>query len=221
MKLIFSDQTTDDLEDKVDICLLYVKFSCERNNGEVNMSKIVVFGVLGIVAVVGLVGVGSYISAYNTGNRMENNIKATYEDNEQILGQYGQKLGEAVQVPGLMKDDLKEVLAGAMAGRYGDGGSRAVFQMITENYPGQVDASLYVQVQRIIEAGRDEFKAAQTKLVDQRRQYNTAIGSFWQGTWMNVAGYPKINLGDYKPISTTRAESVFLEHKESAPIQLR
>ena len=185
------------------------------------MSKIAIFGVLGVVAVIGTIGVGSYISAYNTGNRMENNIIATYEDNEQILGQYGQKLGEAVQVPGLMKDDLKDVLAGAMAGRYGENGSQAVFQMITENYPGQVDASLYVQVQRIIEAGRDEFKAAQTRLVDQRRQYNTAIGSFWQGTWMGFAGYPKINLDDYKPISTARAASVFQEGQESAPIKLR
>jgi hypothetical protein len=185
------------------------------------MSKVAVFGVLGVLVVAGGTLAMSYVSAYNTGNRMENNIIATYEDNEQILGQYGQKLQEAVQVPGLMKDDLKEVLAGAMAGRYGENGSQAVFQMITENYPGQVDASLYVQVQRIIEAGRDEFKAAQTKLVDQRRQYNTALGSFWQGTWMGVAGYPKIDLDDYKPVSTARAADVFERGQETGPIQLR
>lgn len=185
------------------------------------MSKIAIFGVVGVVGVVTAVGVGSYVTAYNAGNRMENNIIATYEDNEQILGQYGQKLGEAVQIPGLMKDDLQEVLAGAMSGRYGENGSQAVFQMITENYPGRVDPSVYIQVQRIIEAGRDEFKVAQTRLVDQRRQYNTAIGSFWQGTWMRFAGYPKINLDEYQPISTTRAASVFQEGQESAPIKLR
>ena len=185
------------------------------------MSKLAIFGTLGVVATIGVAVAGSYISAFNAGNRMENNIVATYENNEQLLGQYGQKLGEAVQVPGLMTDDLKDVVAGAMAGRYGENGSQAVFQMITENYPGQVDASLYVQVQRIIEAGRNEFTAAQTKLVDQRRQYSTALGSFWQGTWMGVAGYPKIELDEYKPVSTARAASVFDEGMESGPIQLR
>lgn len=185
------------------------------------MSKVWIFGSLGAVAVVaGVMGM-SYVTAFNAGNRMENNIIATYEDNEQILGQYGQKLGEAVQVPELMRDDLKDVLAGAMAGRYGENGSQAVFQMITENYPGQVDASLYVQVQRIVEAGRDEFKTAQTRLVDQRRQYNTALGSFWQGMWMRMAGYPKIDLDEYEPISTARAAAVFEEGQESGPIQLR
>lgn len=185
------------------------------------MRKVAIFGTIGAIAVAGVVLAGSYINAYNTGNRMENNIIATYEDNEQILGQYGQKLGEAVQVPGLMRDDLKDVLAGAMIGRYGENGSQAVFQMITENYPGQVDASLYVQIQRIVESGRNEFQAAQTRLVDQRRQYNTALGSFWQGTWMKMAGYPKINLAEYEPISTARASTVFDEGLESAPVQLR
>ena len=185
------------------------------------MSKLAVFGTIGVIVAVGIAVAGSYIGAYNTANRMENNIIATYEDNEQILGQYGQKLGEAVQVPGLMTDDLKDVMAGAMAGRYGENGSQAVFQMITENYPGQVDPSLYIQVQRIIESGRDEFKAAQTKLVDQRRQYNTALGSFFQGMMMRMAGYPKIDLDEYEPVSTARASSVFQEGLESGPIQLR
>ncbi len=181
----------------------------------------VALGFIGFIVVAGIVIGGSYVSAYNAANRMENNIMATYEDNEQILGQYGQKLGEAVQVPGLMKDDLVDVMAGAMAGRYGDDGAEAMFLAISEAYPGQVDASLYTQVQRIIEAGRDEFQAAQTRLVDQRRQYSTALGSFWTGTMMGIAGYPKIDLDDYTPISTSRAQNVFENGREEAPINLR
>jgi hypothetical protein len=72
----------------------------------------------------------------------------------------------------------------------------------------------------MVEAGRIEFAAAQTKLVDQKRVYETALGSFWQGTWMTVAGYPKIDLAEYQIVSTTRADEAFKTGVEE-PMQLR
>ena len=56
-----------------------------------------------------------------------------------------------------------------------------------------------------IESGRNEFLAAQSKLIDQRRQYQTALGNVWGGWWMRLAGYPHIDLTtEYLPISTDR-----------------
>lgn len=153
-------------------------------------------------------GVGSYVSAYNTGNRLEQNIKATYENNRNILAQYGNKIAEAAQVPAMQRDDLSAVVTAALEGRYGENGSQAVFQWIQEQNP-TIDSTVYVQLQRMIEAGRNEFTTAQTMLTDQKRVYETSLGSFWQGTWLGVAGYPRIDLAEYKIVSTARADDAF------------
>lgn len=170
------------------------------------MKKAIIAG----IAIGGLVtlGVVSYVNAYNFGNKMENAILATWENNENILAQYGNKVVEAAQVTDMQRDDLTQVIGEAMAGRYGEDGSRAVFQMITEQNP-QIDSSVYTQIQRIIEAGRNDFTTQQTILADQRRVYNTALGSFVKGTFLGWAGYPKIELDKYKPISTARASEAF------------
>lgn len=161
----------------------------------------------------------SYISAYNAGNRMEQNIEATWENNKNILAQYGNRVSEAAQIPAMQRDDLADVVTAALEGRYGDDGSQAVFQFITEQNP-QIDSAVYVQLQQIIEAGRLDFVNAQTILVDQKRIYETALGSFWSGTMMSLAGYPTIDLAEYAIVSTTRANDVFDSGVEEI-IQLR
>lgn len=173
------------------------------------------------LSVVGIVGIGavSYISAYNTGNRLERSIVATDENNRNILAQYGNRVAEAAQIPAMQRDDLAAVVTAALEGRYGEDGSQAVFQFIQEQNP-QIDSAVYVQLQRMIEAGRIEFAAAQTKLVDQKRVYETALGSFWQGTWMSFAGYPKIDLSEFQIVSTGRANNAFESGMEE-PMQLR
>ena len=170
------------------------------------------------VAVVGTVMV-SYVSAYNTGNRLEQSIIATDENNRNILAQYGNRIAEAAQIPAMQRDDLTAVVTAALEGRYGEDGSRAVFQFIQEQNP-TIDSTVYIQLQRMIEAGRIEFASAQTKLVDQKRVYETALGSFWQGTWMTIAGYPKIDLAEYQIVSTARADKAF-ETGIEEPMQLR
>ena len=187
--------------------------------------KYVLIGIGVLILFVGVVVAGSYVSAYNTGNKLENQIVATYENNEQILGQYGQKVQEAAQVPAMQRDDLTKVVTAALAGRYGENGSQAVFQWIQEQNP-QIDSTVYVKLQQIIEAGRNEFQVAQTMLVDQKRTYRTALGSFWQGTWLSIANYPNINIGfrggvdDYPAITTSRASDAFEKGREDSPIQL-
>lgn len=175
--------------------------------------------VAAIVIVLGALAV-SYISAYNTGNRLETTIKATYANNQNILAQYSQKVMEAAQVPSMMRDDITKVAKAAIEGRYGEGGSKAVLQAITESNP-QIDSAVYRQLQQIIEGGRTEFQTSQTRLIDQKRVYEEALGSFWTGMWMRIAGYPKINLADYKVITTDRTENTFKAGKEEAPLQLR
>lgn len=181
---------------------------------------VIVLSILGVIVAGVIAVVMMAISAYNTGNTLETNIKATYENNKNILGQYGQKVLEAAQVPDMARDDLMKVARAAMEGRYGADGSKAVFQAITEQNP-TVDPQLYRQIQQIIEGGRNEFQNAQTRLIDQKATYERALGSFPQGVLMRMVGYPRINLADFKVITTDRTEQTFKNGKEDAPIRLR
>lgn len=177
-----------------------------------------VFG--GIVALLALILGGTYISAFNYGNQMEQQLAAQLSNNQNILAQYQQKMLEAAQVPEMYKNDFKEITKAAIEGRYGDGGSQATFQWLKEQNPS-LDVSVYAKLQQLIEAGRDEFKLAQTKMIDVKRQYETQLGTFWFGTWLHIAGWPKADLATFKPIITDRVESTYLKGKEDGPLKLR
>lgn len=188
-----------------------------KMKGGVVLAVLVVLGI--VVALAGIAGI-SYISAYNYGNQMENQLKAAQTDNRNILAQYGQKVMEVAQVPTMYADDVQRVTREAIEGRYGENGSQAAFQWLQEQNP-QLDASLYKQIQQVIEAGRTNFENGQRRQIDIRRQYETELGSFWSGMWLRIAGYPKVNLADYDIVSTGRADTAFETKQEDAPIQLR
>ena len=80
---------------------------------------------------------------------------------------------------------------------------------------------MYVKVQQVIEAFRNEFKAAQTTLLDQCRSYETARGNVWSGFWLNLTGYPKMDVAKMCTIvSTDKARQTF-ETKRDTGVQLR
>lgn len=164
--------------------------------------------ILAIVLVLIAVPVMSYVQNYNYGNRAEREILAAWENNENILAQYSLKVTEMAQVPAMYKDDLKEVYTATMAGRYGADGSKAMFQWIQEKNPN-FDSALYTKLQQVMEAGRNEFRVAQTQLVDRKRAYETNLGYLWKGFWLRTAGYPVIDLADYKIITSEHASSTF------------
>src|SRR3989344_623420 len=182
--------------------------------------------VVGVALLVG-VPVISYFTAWSAGNRAEQNIAARWEDNENVLAQYMQKVKETAQVPGMQRDDLIAVFTGANESRYGKTGSAAVMQWIQEQNPN-LDQATYVQIQRIIEAGRTEFRTAQTRLVDSKRAFRTQLGTVWRGFWLRTAGYPTIRIGypigtpdDYPIVSVEAASGAFKSGREQGPIKLR
>lgn len=190
-----------------------------QSNGSSSIFK--VFLVI-IACIVILVGITLFTigAVYNDGNRLEQTLKATYDNNENILAQYGNKVLESSQVTTMNRDDVIATVRAAVEGRYGAEGSKAVFQMITESNP-TVDPLLYRKLQQIIESGRDEFKNNQSRLIDVKRSYETALGSFPKGFIMRMLGYPRIDLDKYRFITTDAAQGAFQTGKESGPIKLR
>lgn len=179
----------------------------------------VLLAFVGIIAVAAVVAITAYIQNGNYANRMEVTIKASWENNQNVLGNYTLKIQEMASVPEMYKNDLKEVMTSVMTARMGADGSKAMMQWFKEaNIP--FDASLYGKLQQTIEAGRNEFTMHQTKLIDTKREYETQMGYFWTGFWIKMAGYPKINLADYKPVVAEGTREVF-KNGVQAPILQR
>lgn len=168
-------------------------------------------GMLALMVALG--SVGTYFTYYNQGVRYEQTIKMVHQDNKVILNSYTTKVQEVAQVPAIYKADLQDVIKGTFEGRYGEDGSQAVFQMIQEQNLN-LDPTLYRQIQQVMESGRNDFKTSQQKLVDVTNNYEVAQGLAWSGFWLRLAGYPKINMNDYKILTTDSVEQKFASGKD-------
>jgi hypothetical protein len=180
--------------------------------------KIALVTLVTVFALVAMLA-GSYISAHNKGIRLETSIGAAWKDNQNVLSSYTLKVQEAAQIPAMQRDDLAAVVTAALDARYGANGSQAMMQWIQEQNP-TIDSSVYTQLQRTIEAGRDDFKNAQTRLIDQKRVYETALGSFWTGAWMRIAGFPRVDLEKFNIVLDNSTNAAF-EAGTSQIIELR
>jgi hypothetical protein len=80
---------------------------------------------------------------------------------------------------------------------------------------------MYTKIQQVIEAFRNEFKNAQTALLDRCATYEKQRGYVWSGFWLNLAGYPKMDIEKMcKPVTTEKAAQTFETGKDTG-IQLR
>lgn len=175
----------------------------------------VAIALLGIFAICAV----SLYSAKSTGNRLINDIEAAYEQNQNVLSSVTGKVAELAQVPGMMAEDMQAVIAAALSARYGEDGSKAMFQMIQEQNP-QLDSAVYTKLQQAIESGRDDFQLAQKRLIDLKRVYKTAAGSPWKGIWMNATGYTAEKVDKYHIVIDDSTERAF-ETGKREPMKLR
>lgn len=174
------------------------------------LSKGWIWGIvtIAIIGILILVPVTAYIGNHNYGNKAEETIKAEYSDMENILSQYSNKISEAVQVNSMYKDDLKDVISSALSSRYGNEGSKAMFQWIKE-HDVNLDADVYKKIQQMIEGGRNKFENAQTRFIDTKRVYKTNLGYLWKGYWLEKAGFPTLKWEDYAIISNDSTKETF------------
>lgn len=188
--------------------------------GAISNAMIALIGVVSLIVVALAVIATSYIGANNYGARIEAQLKAELDNNQNILAQGQQKVLEAAQVPTMYKNDFAEIIKADVQGRYGAEGSKATMQWLKE-HDVKIDADLYKKIQQLVEGYRDEFKNSQTKMIDVRRQYEAEQGLFWRGMWLGIAGFPKVDMTKFKPIITDNVENVYNRGKEEKPLQLR
>jgi hypothetical protein len=163
---------------------------------------------LGLILLVGIAAWSIFGSAYNTANNSEINIEGNFKDLQNVKSSYTMKIREMAQVPEMYAEKLKEVVGAAMEGRYGADGSKAVFQMITEQNP-TVDPTMYNRVQQVMEAGRNDFQQAQTKHNDILIAYKKVLTTFPNNIVYGMLGYPKLDLSKYQIIIASETRKQF------------
>jgi len=175
--------------------------------------------VIGLFVVCAVGYVGCAFSYRTSCIQAENGIVAQYEQNQNDYDNMWKKFKEMAQVPEMYVEDLKKVYDGAIKARYGENGSQAAIQFITEHNPN-FDASMYTKLQSAIEAGRNGFEADQKQLIDKKRQYEVLLGgtkALFVGFWF---GFPRIDLDQYDIVTSDATQDVFKE-KKSDEIDLR
>ena len=176
-----------------------------KQNGNVLIGVIIAIAIILCLAVPAIFG---YVSAYNLGNRTENQLTAMLENNENIYANGTQKVIEIAQVPSMYAEQVSKVTREAIQGRYGQDGSKAVFQFLQEQNP-ELDPAIFAKIQVVIEEFRNKFELAQRDMIDVKRMYNTQLGSLWTGFWLGVAGYPKVDMKKFEIVTTERARQTF------------
>lgn len=161
------------------------------------MSKGWIIGLVG-TGVLALVLVLTSISWYNEAVSLEKTTKAQYLDNKNEYDAFWKKVKEVAQVPEKYKDDFKEVLVAETTAKFGEGGSQAMFQWFKDREIN-FDAGQYQKIQNVIESGRNDFKRAQSSLLDKQRKYETHLNQFKGSMLSGIFSMPKEVRGELAP----------------------
>lgn len=184
------------------------------------MSNGMKFGI-GLTAAFFLIGISFVMMLFGVKNTCvshEKGIEAQYEQNQNNLAGYTNKIMDMVQVPKMAMNQIKEVALAAIQGRYGKDGSKALFQAIQEQNP-TVDSSLYRSLMQAMEAGRNGFDADQKTIIDKCRVYDTYAESAPQSFFVGFFGYPKYDKTKCKPVITEQVDHDF-KAKRTGPLQI-
>jgi len=139
------------------------------------------------------------LSWYNTAVALTNATEAQWSNNQNSYDAFWKKVKETAQVTDRYKDDFKQVLIGATELRFSKGGGANVLA-IAEDNPA-LSPAVYAGLQRVIEAGRDDFKRNQTDMLDKQRALKTHLQTVSGGFYGMFSSFPRTESGQLAPPS--------------------
>lgn len=175
--------------------------------------------VIGLIAVFVAAPIMTFINAKNNSVRFEGDIVRLDKASEIELSNHTNKILEMVQVPKMQTEHLTKLAKEALQARYGEDGSKALFQFIKEN-TATPSEKLYLDLQATIAGGRQEFKLSQDVKIDRCTQYEIWRESFPTNIVAGFLGLPTKKIeGRCEIISDETTREAF-ETKRTAPINL-
>lgn len=143
---------------------------------------------LGVVLFVGIIFGTSLIGFKNDCVTFNKTIEAQVSDMKAKYNEYFLKVQEVSKVPTEQMAQLQKFYEIMIKGRETDG---AMFKMITESNPS-INQDTYVQIQRIIAAGRADIYQIQKTHIDTVREYNTFIAMFPNSIFAGFFGFKSV-----------------------------
>jgi len=177
-------------------------------------AAILALAVIGMVIILGASIVMYAFSVRNGFVRIENQIATTYEDAKAMNSQYTLKIREMAQIPKMATNQLSELVEKTLSSRYGEDGSKALFQFIQEQNPS-ISPELYTNIQKTIAGGRSDFEAKMKMLNDSKRVAYNQLDTQPSGFILEFMGMPRKNIGyngakdDYPVIMSEDAQETF------------
>ena len=171
-----------------------------------------------IALVIGIFGAslfGYVVSLNNDCVTNEQSVIAQYKENQNNYDNFYKKVKETAHVSEKYAADFKSIYDTMMKGRYGENGSKAIFNWIKENNP-TLDSSLYKQVQQVIESGRNDFEINQKMLIDKKRVYELVLQKFPNSLFVKFLGFPKIDMTKFDIVTSEATEQAFETKKAEA-----
>jgi hypothetical protein len=164
------------------------------------MKKYIPHIVIGVIVL--LVAIKA-ITFYNGAISYEAQLEAVHTDTKNVFAKATKTMKRQGFTLSKYSGDVLKAIEASISGRYGEGGAKGAMLWLKEHNP-TMDTKLYEQLNRVIEAGYDEFAALQTKKLDIVRSYEVYIKTFPNVIFANVMGFPKKDLKKLSAIVTDR-----------------
>lgn len=176
-------------------------------------------GIIALVVVLlfGAIVFGMYINSTNTEITLREQVVAQDDVCRSNFDKMFKVIAQTAEVPGEFmkqsKEAFKEIYLPIMEGRYSNDRGGALMSWVHEHNPEfdlKAASGMYEQLQRTIEANRQEFFNEQKKLIDIHREHTSYIKRFPARMFVGDVGEIDINI-----ITSDKTEDVYETAKDN------
>lgn len=158
----------------------------------------IVFASLGGLAAVLVFLLVALLGTFNEYARIEVRAKALQTDNQNVLENTRKAIREAAAVSDKEVDGLIAIITGYAEARgpNPDGGDGNIVSigMVREAVPAVTEIKTLTRLQNIVVAGRKDWQAAQTRLIEEKRRGDEMLATIPSGAVLRMFGKKEIEI---------------------------
>jgi len=177
-------------------------------------AAIIALALVGSIILAAVLGVIWAIGLKNEFVRLESDIIFSDRGRKTNLTQYTLRIMEMSKVSKMQNEHLKSNIEAQIKARYGQDGSKGVFQVLNENNIA-VSPELYSSLDKEIKGGRKDYEQKENRLDESKRIACNRLKTSPGDIVLRAFGYPTIHFGcnggedDYKNIMSESSTETF------------